>query len=63
MRGQILTDAAASWDDRTITTARVSLELQDLIKTDDWGFGCEGLGWERALWKLEKHFPLLSQSE
>jgi acetolactate synthase-1/2/3 large subunit len=56
MRDQTLADAAAGWDDQPITTARVSMELWDLIKNDDWGFGGEGLGWERALWKLEKPY-------
>lgn len=54
MRDQALSAAAAGWDDQPITTARVSMELWDLIKNDDWGFGGKGLGWEQALWRLEK---------
>jgi acetolactate synthase-1/2/3 large subunit len=56
MRDQILADASAGWDDQPISTARVNMELWDLIKNDDWGFGGEGMGWERALWKLEKPY-------
>ena len=59
-REQAAADAAAGWDSTPISTARVSLELWDLIKDDDWGFGGASLsgGWERAFWKLEKrhHF-------
>ncbi|HWG06154.1 MAG TPA: thiamine pyrophosphate-dependent enzyme, partial [Beijerinckiaceae bacterium] len=54
MRDQTLEDAAGGWDDQPISTARVSMELWDLIKNDDWAFGGEGMGWERALWKLDK---------
>ncbi len=60
MREQSLADAAAGWDSSPISTARVSLELWDLIKDDDWGFGGASLsgGWERSFWNLQKrhHF-------
>ena len=54
MREGALSSAAAGWDDQPISTARVCMELWDLIKNDDWAFGGQGLGWNQALWKLEK---------
>ena len=60
MREQAMADASAGWDGTPISTARVALELWDLIKDDDWGFGGASLSgsWERSFWKLEKrhHF-------
>jgi acetolactate synthase-1/2/3 large subunit len=56
MRAQTLADAAAGWDDQPISTARVTMELWDLIKDDDWGFGGQGMGWERSLWKMDKPY-------
>ena len=54
MQDNTLEAAAAGWDDQPITTARVSMELWDLIKNDNWAFGGQQMGWEQGLWKLEK---------
>jgi acetolactate synthase-1/2/3 large subunit len=55
-RQAIYASAAAGWDGTPVATARVAMELWDLIKDDDWGFGGAGMsrGWERAFWKMDK---------
>jgi acetolactate synthase-1/2/3 large subunit len=55
-REQAYAAAAAGWDSTPVSTARVTMELWDLIKNDDWGFGGAGMagGWDRQFWKMEK---------
>jgi len=56
---QARTDAAYGWDASPISTARVSAELWEQIRNEDWSlvsrdrhFG----GWPRKLWAMEKHY-------
>ena len=56
---QARTDAAYGWDASPISTGRVSAELWEQIKNEDWSlvsrdrhFG----GWPRRLWAMEKHY-------
>jgi acetolactate synthase I/II/III large subunit len=56
---QARTDAAYGWDASPISTGRVSAELWEQIKDEDWSlvsrdrhFG----GWPRRLWAMEKHY-------
>ena len=58
-RDNLYAAAAGAWDATPVSTARVSMELWDLIKDDDWGFGGSGMGWEKTLWNLQKRaqFP------
>ncbi len=51
--------AAAGWDASPITTARLSMELWEQIKNDDWAAGAlsAGLsGWPTALWDFTKNY-------
>ena len=57
-RERALEAAAAGWNNQPISVARVSMEVWDLVKNDDWGMGGSGMGWEQSLWTLDKphHF-------
>src|SRR5499426_3956516 len=58
-RDRSRSDAAVAWDASPISTARLSAELYNVIKNEDWALvSASGntSNWERRLWKFDKHY-------
>ena len=50
--------AAEGWDSQPITTARLVMELYDVIKDEDWTLPpvrCSRMPWPQKLWHADKH--------
>jgi thiamine pyrophosphate-dependent acetolactate synthase large subunit-like protein len=61
-REQTLEQAAWGWDARPITTARLSAELWDQIKNEDWSLVSEVTflsAWPTRLWDFDKHYQYI----
>ena len=60
---QIRSDAACAWDASPISTARLSAELWEQIKTKDWSLVSDvapGMSnWPLRLWSFEKHYQFI----
>jgi acetolactate synthase-1/2/3 large subunit len=48
--------AAYAWDASPISTSRLSMELYEQVKNEDWSFAVNGIGVPTATWKFEKHY-------
>ena len=51
--------AAVGWDSSPISTARLSMELWDQLKTEDWSLVCDMLfmqQWPNRLWNMTKSY-------
>jgi acetolactate synthase I/II/III large subunit len=48
--------AAYAWDASPISTSRLSMELYEQVKSEDWSFAANGIGVPTATWKFEKHY-------
>ena len=58
-RQQAMAAAAYGWDSSPISLARLSAELWDQIKTEDWSLvSWQGFvsGWPGRLWNFDKHY-------
>jgi acetolactate synthase I/II/III large subunit len=58
-------DAAYAWDASPVTTARLSLELWDAIRHDDWSLVSylnPVSGWPMRLWTFDKHHQFIGGS-
>jgi thiamine pyrophosphate-dependent acetolactate synthase large subunit-like protein len=58
-RKQAMEAAAFGWDSSPVSLARLSAELWDQIKTDDWSLvSWQGFvsGWPGRLWNFDKHY-------
>src|SRR5262249_61573870 len=61
-RLQAMAAAAFGWDSNPISLARLSAELWDQIKTDDWSLvSWQGFisGWPGRLWNFDKHYQYI----
>jgi acetolactate synthase-1/2/3 large subunit len=57
------TDAAYAWDASPISTARLSSELWQQIRTEDWSLVNGNLScWPLRLWNFEKHYQYIGVS-
>jgi acetolactate synthase-1/2/3 large subunit len=59
------TDAGYAWDASPVTTARLSLELWDAIRHDDWTLASylnPVSGWPMRLWTFDKHYQFIGGS-
>ncbi len=57
-RAAALESAAVGWDATPISTARLSAELWDVIKAEDWSLVSADVslsGWPRRLWSFDAH--------
>ena len=55
-------DAGYAWDASPVTTARLSLELWEAIRHDDWSFTSylnPVSGWPMRLWTFDKHYQFI----
>jgi len=58
-------DAGYAWDASPVTTARLSLELWEAIRRDDWSLASylnPVSGWPMRLWSFDKHYQFIGGS-
>ncbi len=58
-------EAAVGWDANPISTARLTMEVWDKIKGEDWSLvsGTQPASyWSRRLWKMDKYYHALGDS-
>ena len=58
-------DAGYAWDAAPVTTARLSLELWDAIRNEDWSLVSylnPVSGWPMRLWTFDKHYQFIGGS-
>ena len=61
----IRTQAAMGWDASPISTARLSAEVWEQVKNDDWTMATEThhmSNWPHRLWNMEKHYHTIGGS-
>jgi thiamine pyrophosphate-dependent acetolactate synthase large subunit-like protein len=51
--------AAYAWNASPVSTWRLSMELYEQVKNEDWSFVVNGIGVPTALWKHEKHYQAI----
>src|SRR5262245_11680627 len=62
MHEQALQEAAWGWDSSPITTARMSAELWNLVKNEDWSLVSDVVfqsWWPTRLWDFTKHYQFI----
>src|SRR5215468_4378139 len=62
MHEQALQEAAWGWDSSPISTARMSAELWNLIKNEDWSLVSDPVfqsWWPTRLWDFNKHYQFI----
>src|SRR4029077_18385450 len=58
-------DAAVAWDASPVSTARLSAELYNVIRNEDWSLVSTSgntSGWDKRLWTFDKHYQFLGGS-
>jgi acetolactate synthase I/II/III large subunit len=58
-------DAGYAWASSPVTTARLSVELWDAIRQDDWSLASylnPVSGWPMRLWQFDKHYQFIGGS-
>jgi len=58
-------DAGYGWDASPVTTARLSIELWEAIRNEDWSLASylnPVSGWPMRLWTFEKHYQFIGGS-
>jgi len=58
-------DAAYAWDASPVTTARLSMEMWEAIKNEDWSLVSylnPVSGWPMRLWTFDKHYQFIGGS-
>jgi acetolactate synthase-1/2/3 large subunit len=55
-------DAAYGWDANPISTARLSMELWNAIKNEDWSLVTGWVNWPLRLWDMHKHHHYIGRS-
>jgi len=58
-------DAAVAWEASPVSTARLTAELYNVIKNEDWALvSASGntSNWEKRLWKFDKHYQWIGGS-
>jgi acetolactate synthase I/II/III large subunit len=58
-------DAAVAWDASPVSTARLTAELYNVIRNEDWSLvSASGntSNWDKRLWKFDKHYQWLGGS-
>ena len=56
---QTRTAASYGWDSSPISTARMSMELYNAVKNEDWSMVADGFwvsNWPQRLWDMNKHY-------
>ena len=55
-------DATYGWDANPISTARLSMELWNQIKNEDWSLVTGWVNWPLRLWDMSKHYHYIGRS-
>ena len=55
-------DASYAWDANPISTARLSMELWNQIKNEDWSLVTGWVNWPLRLWDFTKHYQYIGRS-
>ena len=55
-------DATYGWDASPISTARLSMELWNQIKNEDWSLVTGWVNWPLRLWDMNKHYHYIGRS-
>jgi acetolactate synthase-1/2/3 large subunit len=55
-------EAALGWDANPISTARLSMELWNQIKNEDWSLVTGWVNWPLRLWNMDKHHQYIGRS-
>jgi acetolactate synthase I/II/III large subunit len=55
-------EAAYAWDASPISTARLSMELWNQIKNEDWSLVTGWVNWPLRLWDMSKHYQYIGRS-
>lgn len=56
------TEATYAWDANPISTARLSMELWDQIKNEDWSLVTGWVNWPIRLWDFTKHYQYIGRA-
>jgi thiamine pyrophosphate-dependent acetolactate synthase large subunit-like protein len=56
------TEATYAWDANPISTARLSMELWDQIKNEDWSLVTGWVNWPIRLWDFNKHYQYIGRA-
>jgi thiamine pyrophosphate-dependent acetolactate synthase large subunit-like protein len=62
---RVRANAAVAWDASPITTARLSAEIWNVIKNEDWAMVSRDSGvsnWPHRLWNFDKHYQFIGGS-
>jgi acetolactate synthase I/II/III large subunit len=55
-------EAALGWDASPISTARLSMELWNQIRNEDWSLVTGWVNWPLRLWNMDKHYQYIGRS-
>lgn len=55
-------EATYGWDANPISTARLSMEIWNQIKTEDWSLVTGWVNWPLRLWNMDKHYQYIGRS-
>jgi thiamine pyrophosphate-dependent acetolactate synthase large subunit-like protein len=55
-------EATYGWDANPISTARLSMELWNQIKNEDWSLVTGWVNWPLRLWDMSKHYQYIGRS-
>ena len=56
------TEATYAWDANPISTARLSMELWNQIKNEDWSLVTGWVNWPLRLWNFDKHYQFIGRA-
>ena len=56
------TEATYAWDANPISTARLSMELWNQIKTEDWSLVTGWVNWPLRLWNFDKYYQYIGRA-
>jgi len=56
------TEATYAWDANPISTARLSMELWNQIKNEDWSLVTGWVNWPLRLWDFDKHYQYIGRA-
>jgi acetolactate synthase-1/2/3 large subunit len=55
-------EAALGWDANPISTARLSMELWNQVRNEDWSLVTGWVNWPLRLWNMDKHYQYIGRS-
>lgn len=55
-------EAALGWDASPISTARLSMEIWNQIRNEDWSLVTGWVNWPLRLWNMDKHYHYIGRS-